>query len=456
MNETSIPPPLSFRNLTRTPGLRFIISFYSKLLLLDSFLFYLLLNINSFPEMGIPENIMLKDYEYVLPDSRIAKYPPEIRDHSKLLFYSSGSVGSKIFKELPNLLNDKDLLIFNDTKVIQARLKFNKLTGSEIEIFLLEPYEPGDFQLSFSSVQSCQWKCLVGNARKWKNKPLSINIRVKEFSTVLIAEKKSQAGNTFIICFSWENSNIIFSEIIEAIGTTPVPPYLKRDAEPVDLIRYQTVYSENEGSVAAPTAGLHFTTSLIEEIRKKGTSIERITLHVGAGTFIPVKVQNAADHVMHAEQIYLNREVLRRMQDYNKRIIAVGTTAVRVLESLYLLAGKISRDELDKRIPLINQWEAYQNPSLFDRKEALSIILRYMKKENLTELRFSTSIMIMPGYRFRMTDCMITNFHQPGSTLLLLVAAFIGEDWRKIYNYALENDYRFLSYGDSMFLIPGE
>jgi len=401
----------------------------------------------------VPGFINIQDYHYTLPEDRIAKYPLEKRDASKLLYYHGGVIESRSFGELPDLLNDRYQLVFNDTRVIHARLIFHKQTGSPIEIFLLEPWKPSEYNLSFLSTRECSWKCLVGNAKKWKSGILQKELAIKGLKTDLSAVMDEREGNHYIIRFTWDNPELNFSDIIENTGNTPIPPYLKREAEESDSSRYQTVYSENEGSVAAPTAGLHFTDDVLSGLSKKGVHQTRITLHVGAGTFIPVKTGNAAEHPMHTEHIYLNRKSLESLHHSDQKIIAVGTTSVRTLESMYHIACKIRNGEKTDNTLFLDQWEAYRNEENTPRKEALKVLLDYMDSKNLENLKISTRIMISPGYRFRMTDGMITNFHQPSSTLLLLVSAFIGDDWKKIYDYALENGYRFLSYGDGSLLL---
>ncbi len=396
--------------------------------------------------------ISIEDFNYNLPEERIAKYPLQVRDSSKLLLYTPGHIQSRIFNELPDILSDQHHLIFNDTRVIQARLSFYKSSGAAIEIFLLEPRLPSEYNLSFSSNHECVWKCLVGNAKKWKTGKLQKEIISGNTLTLLTAEMSGSEDNYFLIRFLWSNPYLSFSDIIEHAGTTPIPPYLNRKAEGSDSIRYQTVYSKNEGSVAAPTAGLHFTEEVLRKIEKKGVSQTRLTLHVGAGTFIPVKSENAMEHQMHTEHIYLNRRSIENLFGSDKDFIAVGTTSVRTLESIYHIAVKLKNSQGYKEVLFLDQWEAYQTESKMSRKEALEIILSSMDKQKTENLKISTRMMIIPGYKFRMIDGMITNFHQPASTLLLMISAFVGDDWKNIYDYAMKNGYRFLSYGDSSFL----
>jgi S-adenosylmethionine:tRNA ribosyltransferase-isomerase len=403
--------------------------------------------------MEMPAYIKIQEYDYHLPEESIAKYPLESRDSSKLLFYDNGNIESRIFNELPEIVSHQQHLIFNDTKVIQARLLFHKTSGSAIEIFLLEPFLPSEYITSFTSNRECTWKCLVGNAKKWKAGILQKELCIESTRIILKAENTGHEGNYFLIRLSWDNPLLILSDIIEHAGSTPIPPYLNREAEKSDCIRYQTVYSANEGSVAAPTAGLHFTKKIIKELENKGVSQTRLTLHVGAGTFVPVKAENAHDHEMHTEHIYLNRKSIESLCLSEKKFIAVGTTSVRTLESLYHIAAKMNNGLSIENNLFLDQWEAYQTDSLLSRKESLECILSYMDSHKLQNLHVSTKIMIVPGYEFKMIDGIITNFHQPNSTLLLLIAAFIGNKWKEIYDYALNNNFRFLSYGDSSLLL---
>ncbi len=405
---------------------------------------------------GISDFINIKDYDYPLPDDKIAKYPLETRDDSKLLIYREGHIESRIFKDLPDLLTKDHHLVFNDTRVIQARLHFQKASGANIELLLLEPFLPSEYNLSFSSNSECTWKCMVGNAKKWKEEILQKQLVIKGLDITLKVEKYGREKNYFLIRLSWDNQKIIFSEIIENAGLTPLPPYLNREPESSDATRYQTVYSEYEGSVAAPTAGLHFTDEVINRLSEKGVAKSLLTLHVGAGTFVPVKTENARDHEMHTEHIYLDRKSIESLYKSSGKLIAVGTTSVRTIESLYHIAYKIKSGISGSDNLFLDQWEAYNNSAEISRKECLDVILAYMEKNNAENLKLSTRIMIAPGYKFRMTEGIITNFHQPSSTLLLLISAFIGKDWHRVYNFALENNYRFLSYGDSSLLLRNE
>ncbi len=403
--------------------------------------------------MSLPDLIDIKDYNYELPENRIAKYPLKDRDLSKLLFYKEGEISSHIFNELPDLLNQKYSLIFNDTKVIMARLKFRKETGSEIEVFLLEPYLPSEYNLAFRQKKETIWKCLIGNAKKWKKGSLSKiininNIRVELRSSIVRIEK-----NYRLVSFIWDNDDISFSDIVNSAGITPIPPYLNRQAEAIDKERYQTIYSLMEGSVAAPTAGLHFTPGIISKIKEAGINRSTLTLHVGAGTFIPVKSTDVLKHDMHVEHFSISKLCIQEFLNMDKHFISVGTTSLRAMESLYWLGVKFGGKLPGHNSAFLDQWEAYHLKGNLTRKQSLQNILEYMEKNKLEQLRASTKIMILPGYRFNMTEGLLTNFHQPHSTLLLLVAALVGNDWKKIYSYALCNDYRFLSYGDTSLLL---
>lgn len=401
--------------------------------------------------MKKPQYISLQDYNYSLPEEKIAKHPLESRDHSKLLLYNISQISETKFKNIANHIPSSGHLVFNETKVIHARLIFRKKTGAKIEIFCLEPIIPGDYQLNFSSKEKVVWKCLVGNLKKWKDEKLEY---ITEFGYTLYAQKKGSKDGSQYIEFSWDNANKSFSEIIDEIGSTPIPPYLNRQAEESDTINYQTVYSKNEGSVAAPTAGLHFTKDVFKSLRKKKIQETYLTLHVGAGTFVPVKSENAVNHSMHIERIYIQKSAIQNLIAHSDFLIPVGTTSCRTLESLYWLGLKIIEGKFDDESPLLNQWEAYELKTRPDRKEALQAILDYMDKNKSDLFTAATGIMIAPGYEFQMTDALITNFHQPSSTLLMLISAFVGEKWKEIYDYALKNDFRFLSYGDSNLLFP--
>lgn len=394
------------------------------------------------------KQINISDYNYNLPDERIAKFPLEKRDSSKLLTYISGNVSTNVFSSLPEILPANSCLVFNNTRVIQARLEFFKSTGSRIEIFCLEPQEPSSYELSLSSTQSCVWKCMIGNLKKWKGEVLKKEVGTDNL--VLEAERLETNGNTSYIKFSW-NNGVSFAEVLDLLGELPIPPYLNRKTQESDKTTYQTVYSKVKGSVAAPTAGLHFTPEVISALHGKGIKTMELTLHVGAGTFQPVKAEEIGGHAMHAEKIEVSKVFIENLIENLGNIVAVGTTSVRTLESLYYLGVQLHSG--DTKL-LVNQWEPYESEKVLSAREALEAILNYMEKSQSNILYATTQIMIVPGYKFNIVNVLITNFHQPKSTLLLLLAAFIGEKWRELYKYALENDYRFLSYGDSSVLIP--
>ena len=391
------------------------------------------------------------NYGYDLPDSRIAKYPLSERDSSKLLFYNKGSIATQTFKDLPTLLPKHSCLVFNNTKVIQARLQFFKQTGSRIEIFCLEPLVPSAYDLVFQQTSTCTWKCMVGNFKKWKADALVKQVEIKGAPLCLQAERLQTNGNTSSIRFTWDREDCTFAEVLDAFGELPIPPYLNRSTEESDKTTYQTVYSKIKGSVAAPTAGLHFTNSVLNEIEKSGSKRCEVTLHVGAGTFQPVKAEQIGGHAMHTEVIEVKRESIALLQQQLGAIVAVGTTSVRTIESLYYLGCRVASGCTDM---VVEQWEPYEKPSTLSATEALQALLDYLDKTGQDTLHASTRIIIVPGYRFKLVSALITNFHQPHSTLLLLLAAFVGDEWHRIYAYALANDYRFLSYGDSSLLIP--
>ena len=394
------------------------------------------------------KQINISDYNYELPDERIAKFPLEKRDSSKLLTYVSGSVSTNVFSSLPEILPANSCLVFNNTRVIQARLEFFKSTGSRIEIFCLEPQEPSSYELSLSSTQSCVWKCMIGNLKKWKGEVLKKVVGADNL--VLEAERLETNGNTSYIKFSW-NNGVSFAEVLDLLGELPIPPYLNRKTQESDKTTYQTVYSKVKGSVAAPTAGLHFTPEVISALHTKGIKTMELTLHVGAGTFQPVKAEEIGGHAMHAEKIEVSKEFIQNLIENLGNVVAVGTTSVRTLESLYYLGVQLHNGDTSL---LVNQWEPYESEKVLPAREALEAILNYMEKTQSNILYATTQIMIVPGYKFNIVNVLITNFHQPKSTLLLLLAAFVGEKWRELYEYALNNDYRFLSYGDSSVLIP--
>lgn len=403
------------------------------------------------------KHIHIADYDYPLPDERIARYPKAVRDESKLLLYRNGEVKEDVFYNLPQYLPAGALMVFNNTKVIRARLHFHKNTGALIEVFCLEPHTPADYQLSFSTTKSVTWTCLVGNLKKWKDGALERPICVGEKSLTLTAERLGVSGTGYEVRFSWGDDKVSFAEVLESIGELPIPPYLNRETEQSDLTTYQTVYSKIKGSVAAPTAGLHFTDRVLQALDERGIERNELTLHVGAGTFKPVKSEEIADHTMHAEWIAVPHRSIERLLAHSCQCIAVGTTSVRTLESLYYIGvmlhdtPTLSPDELH-----VPQWMPYDYATSPHRKlttaEALTTILNYMEREDITTLHASTQIIIAPGYEYHIVRTMLTNFHQPKSTLLLLVSAFVGGDWRTIYRYALAHDFRFLSYGDSSLL----
>lgn len=414
--------------------------------------------------MENPRNIRISDYAYELPEERIAKYPMARRDASKLLLYRRGEVDEAVFRQLPDFLPQGALMVFNNTKVIQARLHFHKQTGALVEVFCLEPHTPADYQLSFAQRGSCTWTCLVGNLKKWKEGRLERDIRAGGRTLRLTAERIGTCGTGHVVRFSWSGegeaeSGVTFAEVLEAIGELPIPPYLNRDTEESDLRTYQTVYSKVKGSVAAPTAGLHFTPEVLEALDRRGIERDEITLHVGAGTFRPVKSADIGGHTMHAEWIAVSRRSIERLLAHGGECIAVGTTSVRTLESLYYVGLTLLRHpEASQEDLHVAQWMPYDvaasGETLPSTPEALQAILDYLDRHALQVLHTSTQIIIAPGYRYHVVRGIVTNFHQPQSTLLLLVSAFVGDDWRRIYDYALAHGFRFLSYGDSSLLLP--
>lgn len=398
----------------------------------------------------IPE-IHIEDYNYGLDDSRIAKYPLPERDATKLLHYKKGTMEELRFRDLPDLLEPDTLMVFNDTKVVPARLHFQKESGAHIEIFCLEPVAPSEYNLSFAATESCSWKCVIGNAKKWKNDLLSLynpasDPLLEELS--LKAELLSREGQTGVVRFVW-NGSYPFSKVLEQAGTVPIPPYLNRESEELDTQRYQTVYAHIRGSVAAPTAGLHFTEEVLDRLKQKGIEMETVCLHVGAGTFFPVKSSLVSEHPMHREPFVVSRDLIARLARKNGPLLAVGTTSVRTLESLYYIGVSC----LEKGAPEdVEQWAPYTREYSYSTQEALEAIVKYLDSKGLKALVAGTRIIIVPGFRFRLVDKLVTNFHQPESTLILLVSAFVNGDWRTIYDFALKNNFRFLSYGDSSLL----
>ena len=404
------------------------------------------------------KEIHISEYNYELPDERIAKFPLAERDSSKLLVYRHGTVGESVFHNLPSLLPQGALMVFNNTKVIQARLHFRKETGALIEVFLLEPAEPSDYELMFQTTGRCSWLCLVGNLKKWREGTLSRTITIQEESIIVKATRRGEHGTSQWIDFEWSGERS-FAEIIDAMGELPIPPYLNRETQESDKTTYQTVYSKIKGSVAAPTAGLHFTERVLSAVDEHGIEREEVTLHVGAGTFKPVKSETIGEHAMHTEYIAVRRHTIERLLAHGGSAIAVGTTSVRTLESLYYMGLKVMRNPDIKEEQLhVNQWEPYQETDGEQKEvsslEALQALLDWMVSHELTVLHSSTQIIIAPGYTYKIVKMLVTNFHQPQSTLLLLVSAFVHGDWHKIYDYALAHDFRFLSYGDSSLLIP--
>jgi len=397
----------------------------------------------------IPE-IHIEDYNYPLTDERIAKYPLAERDSSKLLRYRDGKVDDFVFRELPDLLPDNAIMVFNDTKVVPARLHFERETGAHIELFCLEPISPVEYNLAFAATDKCCWKCVIGNAKKWKNDVLFLSNpeNSEEVKAIgLEARLIERNGQTGVVEFSWKNG-MPFSAVLDVCGAIPIPPYLNRDTEQIDYERYQTLYARIRGSVAAPTAGLHFTDRVLRRISEKGIDRETVCLHVGAGTFLPVKSSNVSEHVMHREPFVVTKTFLQRLLAGIK-VIAVGTTSVRTLESLYYIGVSILETGKPEDV---SQWAPYEREYSYSTEEALGAIIRYLDENGLDEIKAGTRIIIVPGFRFRIVDILVTNFHQPESTLILLVSAFVGGDWKTIYDHALANGFRFLSYGDSSLL----
>ena len=400
-------------------------------------------------------NINIKDYNYELPDSRIAKYPLEERDQSKLLEFRDSCITEHIFRDLPGLLPDNAIMVFNDTKVVPARLHFRRESGASIEVFCLEPHLPVEYNVNFASTGQCEWRCIVGNVKKWKGDVLRLDNPDADEAVSLMnlrAELVERQGETSIVRFLWDNG-AAFSAVLEACGRIPIPPYLNRDTESIDSERYQTLYAKYRGSVAAPTAGLHFTDAVLEAIRNRGIDTETVCLHVGAGTFLPVKSDNVAEHKMHREPFSVSLDFLMKLRHGGHQVIAVGTTSVRTLESLYYVGVGIIEEGEAKDV---DQWAPYAREYDYSLEESLDAIIDYLKARGETSLRVGTRIIIVPGFRFRVVDVLVTNFHQPQSTLLLLISAFIGGEWKPIYEYALAHSFRFLSYGDSSLLFRAE
>ena len=401
------------------------------------------------------KHIKISEFNYPLPDERIAKFPLSVRDESKLLVYRQGEVSEDRFTSLPDYLEPGEMMVFNNTKVIQARLHFRKETGALIEVFCLEPIEPNDYVLSFQQTKKCSWLCMVGNLKKWKEGALKREVEVKGRTITLTATRGECRGTSHWIDFEWNDNTLTFADVLEAVGELPIPPYLNRETQESDKQTYQTVYSKIKGSVAAPTAGLHFTERVLKALDDKGIDREELTLHVGAGTFKPVKSEEIEGHEMHTEYISVNRRTIEKLIAHGGKTIAVGTTSVRTLESLYYIGVLIHQNpEANQEELHVKQWMPYEPHPALTPVESLQGILTYLDRHGMEALHTSTQIIIAPGYEYKIVKKIVTNFHQPQSTLLLLVSAFVKGDWKKIYDYALSHDFRFLSYGDSSLLIP--
>lgn len=398
------------------------------------------------------KDIKMQDYCYELPDEHIAKYPLEKRDESKLLIYKGGDIDADVFKNLPSLLPKGTLLVYNNTKVIQARLRFEKETGGKIEVFCLDPISPSDYQLTFSVTDKCVWRCMIGRLKLWKSGALKKVCSINGKLVTLSAVKLSSEGMVHTVEFSWDDNTVSFAEILDSLGELPIPPYLNRKTEEKDKETYQTVYSKIKGSVAAPTAGLHFTDNVLADLDKNGIERAELTLHVGAGTFYPVKSESIGGHNMHTEVIEVSIGTLKKIRASLGSVIAVGTTSVRTLESLYFMGCRLLAGNTEM---FVSQWEPYgEGVGSISAEASFDAIISYLEKNGLDRLHGSTQIIIAPGYKLRVVRGLVTNFHQPKSTLLLLISAFIGDNWRKVYKYAMDNGFRFLSYGDSSLLLP--
>ena len=401
------------------------------------------------------KHIKISEFNYPLPDERIAKFPLSTRDESKLLVYRQGEVSEDRFTSLPSYLEPGEMMVFNNTKVIQARLHFRKETGALIEVFCLEPIQPNDYVLSFQQTRQCSWLCMVGNLKKWKEGTLKREVEVKGRTITLSATRGECRGTSHWIDFAWDDETLTFADVLEAVGELPIPPYLNRETQESDKQTYQTVYSKIKGSVAAPTAGLHFTERVLKSLDEHGIDREELTLHVGAGTFKPVKSEEIEGHEMHTEYISVNRRTIEKLIAHGGKTIAVGTTSVRTLESLYYIGVLIHQNpEANQEELHVKQWMPYEPHPMLTPVESLQGILSYLERHGMEALHTSTQIIIAPGYEYKIVKKIVTNFHQPQSTLLLLVSAFVKGDWKKIYDYALSHDFRFLSYGDSSLLIP--
>ena len=401
------------------------------------------------------KHIKISEFNYPLPDERIAKFPLSNRDESKLLVYRQGEVSEDRFTSLPSYLEPGEMMVFNNTKVIQARLHFRKETGALIEVFCLEPIQPNDYVLSFQQTQRCSWLCMVGNLKKWKEGTLQREVEVKGRTIILSATRGECRGTSHWIDFEWNDDALTFADVLEAVGELPIPPYLNRETQESDKKTYQTVYSKIKGSVAAPTAGLHFSERVLKALDEHGIDREELTLHVGAGTFKPVKSEEIEGHEMHTEYISVNKRTIEKLIAHGGKTIAVGTTSVRTLESLYYIGILIHQHpEANQEELHVKQWMPYEPHPMLTPVESLQGILAYLDRHGMEALHTSTQIIIAPGYEYKIVKKIVTNFHQPQSTLLLLVSAFVKGDWKKIYDYALSHDFRFLSYGDSSLLIP--
>lgn len=404
------------------------------------------------------QNINIAEYDYPLPDERIAKYPLPERDASKLLVKTHGRASHQdIFRNIGEYLPERSVLVFNETKVVRARLQFVKESGAAIEIFCLEPVTGnGDYQLAFSASSPVEWHCLVGNSRRWKDGSLTMSLTIRGIAVQLNAERIEKNDAYSLVRFSWEPAEISFADVLEAAGEIPLPPYLHREAEPSDRERYQTVFAKYEGSVAAPTASLHLTKPLIAKLKEMGHTIEEVTLHVGAGTFRPVATDTIGEHEMHSESIIVKRQTIEHLRDnIDRTIIPVGTTSMRTIESVYWIGVMLLEQGFEERNIHVNQWFPYQDrTSLPSAKESLEAILKYLDMHHLDALHATTALMIAPSCPIMITKALITNFHQPKSTLLLLVSALIGDKWKEAYQFALDHGFRFLSYGDSCFFMP--
>jgi len=400
-------------------------------------------------------HIQIKDFSYELPDDRIAKFPAAPRDSSRLLIYDKGAIAEDRFSNIARHLPQGTLMIYNNTRVIQARMRFRKDTGALIEVFLLEPAEPADYELMFQSTGRCSWLCMVGNLKKWKGAPLMRRLSVGGREVTLTAACRREQGTSHWIDFTWDDDGTTFADLLEQAGELPIPPYLNRDTEESDKTAYQTVYSKIKGSVAAPTAGLHFTDETLRSIDARGIERDEVTLHVGAGTFKPVKSAEISGHEMHTEHISVSRATIERIIRHGINVTAVGTTSVRTLESLYYMGAKLAQDPtLSEERLHVSQWEPYDTRPTLPPADALRNIISWLDRNGVSVLHSSTQIIIAPGYEYKIVKRLITNFHQPQSTLLLLVSAFLHGDWRKVYDYALSHGFRFLSYGDSSLLMP--